>query len=87
MEHQMINCYNDLEKILKHYGYTFDDVVAENIYTNNMADFIKVQVSVILFIKAISNRYVAWSDRACSIGALIEIDMEAHKTNNHYAVW
>src|SRR5512138_2431556 len=42
MEQQMKNCYSDLEKILKHYGYTFDDVVAENIYTTNMADFIKV---------------------------------------------
>jgi enamine deaminase RidA (YjgF/YER057c/UK114 family) len=29
MELQMKNCYADLEKILQHYGYTFDDVVAE----------------------------------------------------------
>ena len=36
MEQQMKNCYSDLEKILQHYGYTFDDVVAENIYTTNM---------------------------------------------------
>src|SRR5437868_5522360 len=42
MEQQMKNCYSDLEKILQHYGYTFDDVFAENIYTTNMADFIKV---------------------------------------------
>ena len=42
MEQQMKNCYSDLEKILKHYGYTFDDVVAENVYTTSMADFIKV---------------------------------------------
>ena len=38
----MKNCYSDLEKILKHYGYTFDDVVAENVYSINMVDFIKV---------------------------------------------
>src|SRR6266700_1951070 len=31
MEQQMKNCYSDLEKILQHYGYTYDDVVAENI--------------------------------------------------------
>lgn len=31
MEQQMKNCYSDLEKILKHYGYTYDDVVAENV--------------------------------------------------------
>src|SRR4051794_36556948 len=42
MEQQMKNCYSDLEKILQHYSYTFDDVYAENIYTTNMAEFIKV---------------------------------------------
>src|SRR6476661_6541479 len=42
MEQQMKNCYSDLEKILKHYGYTFDDVVAENVYTTSMNDFLKV---------------------------------------------
>jgi 2-iminobutanoate/2-iminopropanoate deaminase len=42
MEQQMKNCYSDLDKILKHYGYTFDNVVAENVYTTNMEEFIKV---------------------------------------------
>lgn len=42
LEQQMKSCYADLEKILKHYGCTFDDVVAENIYTTNMQEFIKV---------------------------------------------
>ena len=41
MDQQMKNCYSDLEKVLKHYGYTFDDVIVENVYTTNMADFIK----------------------------------------------
>ncbi|NIK92567.1 RidA family protein [Mangrovimonas sp. CR14] len=36
LEQQMKNCYSDLEKILKHYGCTFDDVVVENIFTTNM---------------------------------------------------
>lgn len=36
MELQMKNCYSDLEKTLKHNGYTFDDVVSENIFTTNM---------------------------------------------------
>ena len=31
LEQQMKNCYSDLEKILKHYGCTFDDVVVENV--------------------------------------------------------
>lgn len=37
LEQQMKNCYADLEKILKHYDCTFDDVVVENIFTTNMA--------------------------------------------------
>jgi enamine deaminase RidA (YjgF/YER057c/UK114 family) len=41
---QMKNCYSDLEKILKHYGYTFDDVYAENVYTTDMDAFIKASV-------------------------------------------
>lgn len=42
MEEQMKNCYADLKKILDHYGYTFDDVFKENVYTTNMQEFIRV---------------------------------------------
>ena len=42
MEQQMKNCYADLEKILKHYGCSFDDVIKENIFTTNMTKFIEV---------------------------------------------
>lgn len=42
LEQQMKNCYSDLEKILAHYGCTYDDVYAENIFTTDMAEFIKV---------------------------------------------
>lgn len=28
--------------MLAHYGCTFDDVVVENVYTTNMAEFLKV---------------------------------------------
>jgi len=38
---QMKNCYGDLDKVLKHYGYCFDDVVVENVFTTNMAEFLK----------------------------------------------
>jgi 2-iminobutanoate/2-iminopropanoate deaminase len=37
---QMKNCYSDLDKVLKHYGCTFDDVVVENIFTPNMPEFL-----------------------------------------------
>ncbi len=37
---QMKNCYSDLDKVLKHYGCTFDDVIVENIFTTNMPEFL-----------------------------------------------
>ena len=80
MEQQMKNCYSDLEKILQHYGYTFDDVVVENVYTTNMADFIKVSA----FRNSIYKKQFptgTWLEvKGLAItGQLIEIDMEAHK--------
>lgn len=41
LSQQMRNCYADLDKVLKHYGCTFADVVVENIYTTNMAAFLE----------------------------------------------
>lgn len=41
LEQQMKNCYADLNKILQHYGCTFDDVVVENIFTTNMPLFLE----------------------------------------------
>lgn len=41
IEQQMKNCYADLEKILKHYGCTFDDVVKEDIFTTDMAQMLE----------------------------------------------
>ena len=38
---QMKNAYADLEKVLAHYGCTFDDVVVENVYTTDMAKFLE----------------------------------------------
>ncbi len=81
MEQQMKNCYSDLGKILQHYGYTYDDVVAENIYTTNMADFLKVSG----FRNSIYKKQFptgTWLEvKGLAVkGQLIEIDMEAHKT-------
>lgn len=80
MEQQMKNCYSDLEKILKHYGYTYDDVVAENVYTTNMADFIKVSG----FRNSIYKKQFptgTWLEvKGLALDKqLIEIDMEAYK--------
>lgn len=80
MDLQMKNCYSDLEKILKHYGYSFDDVVVENVFTTNMADFIKVSV----FRNTVYKKQFptgTWLEvKGLALpGQLIEIDMEAHK--------
>jgi enamine deaminase RidA (YjgF/YER057c/UK114 family) len=42
LEQQMKNAYSDLEKVLAHYGYTFDDVIVENVFTTDMAKFLEV---------------------------------------------
>lgn len=42
LEQQMKNCYADLDKILKHYGCTFNDVVKEDIFTTDMPKFLEV---------------------------------------------
>ncbi len=39
---QMKNCYSDLEKILKHFNCTFDDVVKEDVFTTKMPKFLEV---------------------------------------------
>lgn len=38
---QMRNCYADLHKVLVHFDCTFDDVVAENVFTTDMAAFLE----------------------------------------------
>lgn len=40
-EQQMKNCYSDLDKVLKHYGCTFDDVIVENVFTTDMTKFLE----------------------------------------------
>lgn len=80
MEQQMKNCYSDLEKILKHYGCTFDDVIAENVFTTDMATFISVSG----FRNSIYKKQFptgTWLEvKGLALpGQLIEIDMEVHK--------
>ena len=40
LEQQMRNVYADLRSVLAHYGCTFDDVIAENVFTTDMAGFL-----------------------------------------------
>ena len=81
LEQQMKNCYSDLEKILKHYDCSFDDVVVENVFTTNMQEFIKVSA----YRNSIYKKQFptgTWLEvkGLALVGQLIEIDMEAHKT-------
>jgi enamine deaminase RidA (YjgF/YER057c/UK114 family) len=81
MDLQMKNCYSDLEKILKHYGYTYDDVVAENVYTTDMAEFIRVSTYRNKIYKKQFPTGTWLEVKGLALpGQMIEIDMEAHKS-------
>ncbi len=80
-EQQMKNCYADLEKILKQFGCTFDDVIVENVFTTNMP----------LFLEHSSYRnsiYTKQFPTGSWLGVkelalpefMIEIELEVHKT-------
>jgi len=80
MEQQMKNCYSDLGKILQHYGYTYDDVYAENIYTTDMASMEKaLGVRTTIYTKHFPTGTWLEVKGLALPGQLIEIDMEAHK--------
>jgi enamine deaminase RidA (YjgF/YER057c/UK114 family) len=82
----MKNCYSDLDKILQHYGYSFDDVYAENIYTTDMREFECVSgYSTSLYSKHF--RTGTWVEvKGLALpGQLIQIGMEARSaTSSNY---
>ena len=81
LEQQMKNCYADLEKILQHYGCTFDDVVVENVFTTDMQEFIKVSgYRNSIYKKQFPTGTWLEVKGLALVGQLIEIDMEVHKT-------
>ena len=80
IDQQTKNVYSDLEKILAHFGCTFDDVIVENIFTTDMERFLEVaEYRRSLY----ENRYPTgtWVEvkGLASPEFLIEIEMEAHK--------
>jgi enamine deaminase RidA (YjgF/YER057c/UK114 family) len=82
MAQQMKNCYADLEKILKHYNCTFDDVVKEDIFTTDMAKFLEVAG---YRVEVYNNGFPTGSWLGVKELALpelmIEIELEVYKTN------
>lgn len=78
---QMKNCYADLDKVLKHYGCTFDDVVVENVFTTNMPLFLENAAYRTTIYK---NHFPTGSWLGVKELAIpefmIEIELEVHKT-------
>ncbi len=78
LERQMKNCYGDLAKILAHYGCTFDDVTAENVYTTDMQGFLRVSGYRNELYKGRFPTGTWLEVKGLALqGQLIEIDMEA----------
>ncbi len=79
-EQQMKNCYADLEKVLQHYGCTFDDVVVENIFTTDMALFLEHAAyrSEIYTKQFPTGSWLGVKELALP-ELMIEIELEAHK--------
>ena len=77
---QMKNCYADLDKVLKHYGYTFDDVIVENVFTTNMPEFLEVSGyrNEIYKKQFPTGSWLGVKELALP-GFMIEIELEAHK--------
>lgn len=80
-EQQMKNCYSDLEKILTHYGCTFDDVVVENIFTTNMPLFLELAAyrSTIYTKHFPTGSWLGVKELALP-EFMIEIELEVHKS-------
>lgn len=80
LEQQMKNCYSDLAKILKHFGYTFENVIEENIYTTDMEGFINVSgYRSSLYRKQFPTGTWLEVKGLALKGQLIEIDMKAYR--------
>ncbi|MBA4153498.1 RidA family protein [Flavobacterium sp.] len=79
---QMKNCYVDLDKVLKHYGCTFDDVVVENVFTTNMPEFLKhTGYRNQIYTKQFPTGSWLGVKELALPEFMIEIELEVHKPN------
>lgn len=82
LEQQMKNAYSDLEKVLQHYGYSFDDVIVENVFTTDMAKFLEVSgYRNTIYTKQFPTG--SWLEvKGLALPEfMIEIELEAHKSD------
>ncbi len=78
---QMKNCYSDLDKVLKHYGCTFDDVVVENVFTTNMPEFLKQSgYRNLIYTKQFPTGSWLGVKELALPEFMIEIELEVHKS-------
>jgi enamine deaminase RidA (YjgF/YER057c/UK114 family) len=82
-EQQMKNCYADLDKILKHFDCTFDDVVVENVFTTNMPLFLEHAAyrNTIYKKQFPTGSWLGVKELALP-EFMIEIELEVYKTDN-----
>lgn len=81
LEQQMKNCYADLEKVLKHYGCTFDDVIRENIFTTDMPQFLeKAGYRAEIYKKQFPTGSWLGVKELALPEFMIEIELEAHRS-------
>jgi 2-iminobutanoate/2-iminopropanoate deaminase len=79
---QMKNCYSDLDKVLKHYGCTFDDVIVENVFTTNMPEFLnQAEYRNSIYTKQYPTGSWLGVKELALPEFLIEIELEAYKTD------
>ncbi len=82
LEQQMKNAYSDLDKVLKHYGCTFDEVIVENIFTTEMAKFLDVSsYRTSLYTKAFPTGTWLEVKGLALPEFMIEIELEAHRSS------
>ena len=81
LEQQMKNVYDDLGKVLEHYGCTFDDVTVENVFTTDMAGFLDAAAyrGTIYTTQFPTGSWLEVKGLALP-EFLIEIELEAHKS-------
>jgi len=81
LKQQMKNAYSDLDKILKHYGFSFDDVIVENVFTTDMAKFLEVAgYRNLIYAKQFPTG--SWLEvKGLALPEfMIEIELEAHRS-------
>ncbi len=82
LEQQMKNNYSDLEKVLAHFGCSFDDVIIEDVFTTDMAKFLEVAgYRAEIYTKHFPTGTWLEVQGLAMPEFLIEIEMEAHGCN------